>query len=267
MPAEQLNATTLHYDVAGHGEPLVLVHGAWVDGRTWAGVVPGLARSFQVVTYDLRGHGRSPLEPPDAGTVHDDVADLAALIRRLGIAPAHLAGVSSGACIALRLAARYPELTGKVVAHEPPFTRVLDGDADAEPLVEAFHEKLAEVRRLLEAGDHRAGAQRFWEIEDRAWSQLPEDDRETWLRHAPAFLGQLRDPDAVTLEVHGLRPIARSVLLSGGSESPPFYAFLLDALAAQLPGIHRHCFVGAGHLPHRTHPDRYVEALAGFLRS
>ena len=57
MPVEKINGTPISYETAGAGEPLVLVHGAWVDQHSWDPVVPGLAESFFVVTYDLRGHG------------------------------------------------------------------------------------------------------------------------------------------------------------------------------------------------------------------
>ena len=70
MPVEEINGPLLSYETTGGGEPLVLVHGTWVDGHTWDFVVPSLAESFFVVTYDLRGHGGSTIDPPDAGTVH-----------------------------------------------------------------------------------------------------------------------------------------------------------------------------------------------------
>ena len=63
MPVEQINKTPIAYEVTGQGAPLVLVHGAWVDGHTWDFVVSRLAESFLVVTYDLRGHGRSVIDP------------------------------------------------------------------------------------------------------------------------------------------------------------------------------------------------------------
>ncbi|TMK82607.1 MAG: alpha/beta fold hydrolase, partial [Actinobacteria bacterium] len=73
MTTETINGTTLAYDVAGEGDPLLLIHGSWGERQTWAFVLPGLAESFRVVSYDRRGHGES-VGQPDAGTVHDDVA-------------------------------------------------------------------------------------------------------------------------------------------------------------------------------------------------
>lgn len=138
MPTEEINGTTISYETTGDGEPLVLVHGAWADGHTWDFVVPALAKSFFVITYDLRGHGRSVIDPPDAGDVHDDIADLAALIDRLGIGPANVAGNSAGACIALRLTAEQPDLVRRTLAHEPPSDWLLAGDADVQAILENY---------------------------------------------------------------------------------------------------------------------------------
>ena len=50
MPIAQINGTSLFYEETGRGEPLLLVHGSWVDHTTWDAVVPRLGSSFRVVT-------------------------------------------------------------------------------------------------------------------------------------------------------------------------------------------------------------------------
>ena len=171
MPIEQLNGTTLCYEETGHGEPLVLVHGAWVDHSTWELVVPGLSESFRVVTYDLRGHGRSKLDPPEAGTVHDDIADLVALIEHLDLGAVNVAGISSGACIALRFAIEQPALVRRVLPHEPPCFEYLADNAEMIPMLDEFGETLAHVQQQIEDGDHRGAAERFFDL-FYPWSDL-----------------------------------------------------------------------------------------------
>src|SRR5262245_58370806 len=102
MPIEVVNGIRLRYEVAGSGEPLVLVHGSWGDHHNWDAFAPLLTDRFEVVRYDRRGHSDSEC-PPGQGSVTDDVADLAALIERLGNGPAHVVGNSFGAAISLRL--------------------------------------------------------------------------------------------------------------------------------------------------------------------
>src|SRR5918994_3577794 len=108
MPTKGLNGTTLAYDTVGDGDSLVLIHGSWGERQTWGFIVPGLAVSFRVVSYDRRGHGESGGRP-EAGTGHDDVAGVAAVIQALDLPPACVVANSYGACIGLRLAAEHPE--------------------------------------------------------------------------------------------------------------------------------------------------------------
>ena len=150
MPTAPINGTTIFYEDTGTGAPLVLVHGSWVDHTSWDAVAPALSETFRVVNVDLRGHGKSLLDPADAGTVHDDVADLAALIDHLGIAPVYVAGISSGACITLRLASEHASLVQRAFAHEPPCMTFLADDPENEPLLDAFGETIGPG-----AGAHR----------------------------------------------------------------------------------------------------------------
>ena len=73
MPERIVNGVRLFYESTGSGtESLILVHGAWGDHRNWDAVVPGLARSCRVITYDRRGHSRSErLSTP--GSIDEDV--------------------------------------------------------------------------------------------------------------------------------------------------------------------------------------------------
>ncbi|MET7301683.1 hypothetical protein [Embleya sp. NPDC005575] len=59
MPHAQPSDADLYYEVAGDGEPLLLVHGSWTDHNSRRPVVPGPTASYRVVTCDRRGHGRS----------------------------------------------------------------------------------------------------------------------------------------------------------------------------------------------------------------
>src|SRR5205085_8987618 len=118
MATVKVNGVQLAYELTGAGEvPLVLVHGSWVSRHTWDLVVPGLAKPFRVLAYDRRGHSESE-RSPGQGSVREDVADLAALIEHLGLAPAWVAGNSFGATITLRLAAARPALFRGILAHE-----------------------------------------------------------------------------------------------------------------------------------------------------
>jgi pimeloyl-ACP methyl ester carboxylesterase len=88
MATGNVNGVRLFYELSGTGEiPLVLVHGSWVSHHDWDFVVPSLADSFRVLTYDRRGHSESE-SLTRQGSIRKDVADLVALIEHLGLSPA-----------------------------------------------------------------------------------------------------------------------------------------------------------------------------------
>src|SRR2546423_1261931 len=260
MPVEEINGTPLFYEMTGTGEPVVLVHGSWVDTQTWVLAAPALAETFQVIAYDRRGHGRSDC-PPETGTVHDDGSDLAALITKLGIAPVNLVSNSFGAGTSLRLTIERPELVRRTVAHEPPLVALLADDPAAKPILDDFSESIEGVVRLFEAGDYAGAAKQFVEhvaLGPGTWSQLPQPVQESFVRHAPTFLGEMNDPDALAIDVERLGRVSTPVMLSQGDQSPPIFAPIVERLGAMLPGPARHTYVGAGHVPHLTNVDDYV---------
>jgi len=110
-----VGALELYCERHGQGHPLVLLHGAFGTIEScFAGLLPALARTFEVIAVELQGHGRTR----DIGrplTHRDMAADLAALLEALSIPRAHLAGYSMGGAVALQLALDRPGLVGRLV--------------------------------------------------------------------------------------------------------------------------------------------------------
>lgn len=261
------NETEIAYKRTGSGPPLVFVHGSWSSHHTWDDVVPALAESFRVVAYDRRGHSQSEC-PPGQGSIDEDVADLAELIARLGLAPAWVVGNSFGASIALRLATAHAKLLCGVIVHEPPLFDVISDDSDLAPLVEEDEKMTATVADRIASGDHEGGARLFVEhfLGPGSWSQLAPDVRATLIENAPTFLDEARDPDQLAFDPAWLADFHRPVMLTMGSESLPTYAGVVSRLADALPAVGVVRFEGAGHIPHRTHPEEYIEATRDFIR-
>lgn len=260
MATAPVNGVDLYYSAVGSGPSLCLVHGSWGDADNWAQVVPRLAEHCAVITYDRRGHSRSE-RPTTQGSVHEDVADLAALIEHLDLAPTFVCGNSYGALITLRLAATRADLLRGIAVHEPPAMPLLSEDPVFAPLVEAVSQEDAPVRDLLEAGEYAAAAELFVEmiaLGPGQWAQLPEPVRQTFIRNAPTFLDEMRDPDCDDLDLAALATYSGPALLTHGDQSPPMFGPILDRIAQALPHAKRHLYVGAGHVPHLTHPDDYA---------
>jgi pimeloyl-ACP methyl ester carboxylesterase len=125
MPWLSVNGAQLYYEVTGNGEQtIVFAHGLLWSGEMFAAQVAAFSPRYRCVTFDFRGQGRS--EVTASGYDMDTLArDAALLIERLVLGRVHFAGLSMGGFVALRLAARRPDLLRSAI--------VLESSADEEP--------------------------------------------------------------------------------------------------------------------------------------
>ena len=270
MPTAQINGVELHYQLSGQeGDPLVLVHGSWGEHHGWDGIVPHLARSFRVLTYDRRGHSQSE-RPAGQGSVREDVADLAALIEHLDLVPVNILGNSGGGNIVLRLATERPELFCSLMVHEPAPLFGLLTDPAAHKVVQDVQEQLQVVTELLEAGQLEGGARQFMDsvaIGPGAWEQFPEEVRRSCIFNAPTFLDERRDPEWMDLDVERLSGFGPPALLTQGGQSEPYLLLVVEEVARALPKALRRTFPEAGHVPHASHPEEYAEVVTSFINT
>ena len=263
------NGVGIHYEDSGtSGPPLVMVHGSWGSHHNWDLVVPRLAESFRVVTYDRRGHSESE-RVPGPGSIHEDVADLAALIEHLGLAPAYVAGNSWGSIITLRLAIARPELLRAIAVHEPPLIALIADDPEVRPIAEGVRARLAVVIERLAAGDNAGGAERFVEtvaMGPGMWAKLPLRGQQTFIENGPTYLDECRDPDQQSIDLAQVRTISRPALLSRGDQGPAMFPAINRIVAGAIPGVEELLIPGAGHIPHLSHPTEYVAAVTSFMR-
>jgi pimeloyl-ACP methyl ester carboxylesterase len=114
VPKISVNGLGLCYEIEGDGEPVVLIPG-FASGRAlWSRQGEALSRNLRVITFDPRGIGESdkPEGPQTIGLLAGDVAHL---LQALGVASAHIVGVSFGGFVAQEFALKYPSMTRKLV--------------------------------------------------------------------------------------------------------------------------------------------------------
>jgi pimeloyl-ACP methyl ester carboxylesterase len=126
MPYAEVNGTILHYDAVGKGPSIVCIYPILLTGEIFGHQLASLSDRFQIITFDIRGHGKSIYsKSPLTHTLIAD--DICALLDMLGIEQAYLCGYSVGGQIALEARLAHPdrfkgavligtmsELTGKI---------------------------------------------------------------------------------------------------------------------------------------------------------
>ncbi|MCY1490541.1 3-oxoadipate enol-lactonase 2 [compost metagenome] len=114
LTAERTPAGT-SYLATGQGHPVVLIHGVGLNKEMWGGQMVGLAPQFQVIAYDMLGHGASPRPEPGTGLL-GYAEQLRELLEHLGLRQATVIGFSMGGLVARAFALHYPQhLEGLVI--------------------------------------------------------------------------------------------------------------------------------------------------------
>jgi pimeloyl-ACP methyl ester carboxylesterase len=137
-----VNGIRLWYAVYGSGEPVILVHGGLANSDYWGQQIPVLARHWQVIVLDSRGHGRSTRTAAPIG--YDAMAsDVLALMDTLHIRKAALVGWSDGAIIGLDIAINHPERLTRLFAFAANSDPSGVKDVDQSPVFKAYEERTA----------------------------------------------------------------------------------------------------------------------------
>jgi pimeloyl-ACP methyl ester carboxylesterase len=117
----EVNGLNMYYEIHGTGQPLVLLHGAYMTIDAMGEVVPALAETRQVIAVELQGHGRTA--DIDRPLTYEQMADdIAALLRHLVIEKADVFGYSMGGGVAFQVAIRHPEVVRKLVVASASYT-------------------------------------------------------------------------------------------------------------------------------------------------
>lgn len=253
-------------DLAGDGEPLVLLHGVGANRGVWRHVLPSLAAVRRVVAVDLPGFGDS--SAAGQGFALDDAAEeLANAIAERVTTPFDLVGTSLGGAVALVLARRRPELVRRLVLVAPA------GFSPAPRLVSVAAGHLIgpwlSFRRVLGTAAASNGIARralFWGA-IAAPQRLSADDVRTML---DASLGATRIGPAVTTvmeadlraELAGLE--APCGLIWGDCDRIVPIA-TVRSIRSVRPEVILETIPGAAHVPQIERPAEFVLALERLL--
>lgn len=232
-----LDDARLHYQRAGSGDPVILIHGLSASSRWWRHNVEALAERFEVFLIDLIGFGRS------RGRQRFVLAESAALLARwmetIGIERAHIVGHSMGGYIAAQLAAEYPAKVARLV--------LVDA---AVPLP-----RKNRLQHLLHLGrEMRYTPPSFLHL--LATDAALAGPRTVWSAANQLLVADL-EPE--------LGKIAAPVLLVWGERDPLVPPVIADRLAELIPNVRRCVIPRCGHKPMLERPEAFNKAVIEFL--
>jgi len=260
--AARTGAGELAVEVAGRGNPVVLVHGWGVDRRMWVHQAAAFRRYFTTITYDRRGCGQSTA-PADHAL---ELEDIDAILDELKLKGAGVVGMSQGGRVAMRYAITRPaRVTGLVLQGAPldDAPLPLAGDASVLPVARLAEllrrgDRAALARELSQHPLMSAGTRRV-QVQAEIDAMLQDYRGEDLLRFAttPAEIDPLRAAD--------LAAVQAPTLVITGSNELLWLRRIADRIARNIYGARRRVIRGGGHFVNMTHVTDYNRCVVEFL--
>jgi pimeloyl-ACP methyl ester carboxylesterase len=272
-----VNGAELHYIDQGKGDAVIFVHGGLDDYRVWQPQMQAFSQRYRTVAYSRRyNYPNARVAPRIDYSAIVDAEDLAALIKKLRLGPAHIVGVSYGAYVALFLAARHPDLVRSLVLSEPPLLCWLPELEAGQLLFTEFMTKVWKpAARGFRKGDEagiEATIDGFGELgysgtdQKMTFATLPPEVRSSLLENSPEWRALTMSNDAFPfLSLDAVRRIKAPTLLLSGQRSLPLHSMLDSQLERLLPHEERIILTNATHEMWNEYPQECRSATFVFF--
>jgi pimeloyl-ACP methyl ester carboxylesterase len=258
----------------GKGQPVIFIHGSINDYRSWQFQIEPFSRKYRAISYSRRfaypNKQVGDIIAEDA--IEDNATDLAELITKLALAPAHLVGHSYGAFIALYCAYRHPRLVKTLVLGEPPVLPFLAKSQlkDDVELLSAFRDNA--VKPALAAFNKKDDEKALRAFVDgvmgkqNVFDQIPEQARRLMIENAKSLQGEMESGMPTSFSVEHARQISIPTLLVRAELSPSFFHRIIEILSDTMPNIELVEIPGVTHdLGRMTKPDIFNAKVIQFL--
>src|SRR5918998_1800065 len=238
----EIGGRQLHYvDQGEEGQsPIIFIHGGLDDYRCWQYQIDSFSKEYRTISYSRRFAYPNKWigNVAQDNTIEGNAKDLAELIRKLDVAPAHLVGASYGAFIALYCASKHPELAKTMVLNEPPIMEFLAKShlkEDVE-LRQTFRTRvLIPTQDASRSGDFRKAAQvaidGIMDI-DNYFGQLPEEGKQLLMDNAKSLESELESTISTSYTIEDVKQVTTiPTLLVKGELSPKYFLRIVDILS------------------------------------
>ena len=241
----EINGRQLHYVEQGDCQPpIIFIHGGLDDYRCWQFQMDSFSSKYRTISYSRRFAYPNKWigNVAQDNTIEGNAKDLAELIRKLDLAPAHLVGASYGAFITLYCASRNPELAKTIVLGEPPIVEFLARSnlKDDVKLLQGLRTRVqSPTQDAFKRGDFKKAVQTFidgvMEIEN-FFEQLPEEGKQLLMDNAKSLEGEFEPVMPSSFSVEDVKQITTIPTLLVKSElSPKWLLRIVDILSENMP--------------------------------
>ena len=242
----------IFFESVGSGLPVVLIHGFSLDRRMWDEQVELLRDSYQVVRYDLRGHGNSG--PPDVPfQPHADLLDAT------GIEKAVLVGLSAGAEVAIDFTLTFPDRVGGLVLASPGLSGYVP---------QGSFEWMSAVGEALRDGDVALATERWMDTPLMGISEPSADSTMREIVGSNAGIWTFRQDVRIPFEPparNRLDQLSVATLVVVGANDLEDTHTVASLIAANAPNARLRTIPSVGHLANMAAPEAFNQILTSFL--
>jgi pimeloyl-ACP methyl ester carboxylesterase len=261
MPIVEVHGRPIAYRREGAGPALVLLHGFLFDSRAWRPQLEDLDRDYTVIAWDAPGAGRSP-DPPEGFTIGDWADALTGFLDAIGVARAHVCGLSWGGILAQELYRRHPDRVSALILADTyaGWKGSLPAVTVEERLAGCLRDSLLPPTELVAKylpGMHSSTAPP--EVRDEMAAIMAGF-------HPVGF--RMMATALATSDTRGLLPtIAVPTLLVWGDADARSPMSVADQLRQAIAGSDLVVLPGVGHVSNLEDPPGFDAAVRGFLAS
>jgi 3-oxoadipate enol-lactonase len=260
MPKVTVKGNEYFYDEKGSGSPVVFAHGLTFDRHMWDHQVETLSSRYRCIAYDLLGHGGSSVSQGEY-SLEDEAENLHALLGEWDASPAHLAGLSMGGMVAIRLAVAHPEDVRSLALLD---TSAEEEEAERRPQYEA----LAAAARAQGPGAVVGAvipimfSQRFVQSQPEKVDAYKRDFDGLHTEALELATKAVARRTSVLSRMAGIR--VPTLVIVGGEDAAttPDHS---QRIVERIAGARLETIAGAGHMTPVEQPERISQLLSEFL--
>ena len=266
-----INGDSIHYIEVGKGDPVVFVHGAFGDFRTWEAQMDTFAQHHRVISYSRRlSYPNNQIDNDSIDVTYAAHAkDLAELLKSLSLGPVHLVGHSGGGTISLLTTIETPELVRSLILGEAVVQSLLTNVPHGDTVVNSLLKAIKPATEAFKSNNDEKGVSTFINAvmgDTLYFNNLSRQIQDNMMTNAVETKHNLlygNPPPQITCD--DLSKLKVPVLLLTGGKSISFFSLINDELYRCLTNRERATIINATHGLEFENPSQFNKIVLEYI--